>query len=229
MVEEKRNIKKAYLYVFLSIFGIIFLVFLGIPTLVKFAGFLGEITKSDKPVEINDSTPPAPPQFESIPEFTNNESINITGFSESGATISIDANGNLSEVIANNNGKFIFLFNLLNGENTISAIAKDTSGNQSLKTKEHLIIFDNTEPKLEISSPKDGDSFYSTGQKQISVKGNVDEKVDLKINDRYVSVKDDNSFIFTTTLNDGSNTFEAKAIDLAGNTSIVSLTVNYTP
>ncbi|KKP91935.1 MAG: hypothetical protein UR98_C0037G0001 [Parcubacteria group bacterium GW2011_GWA1_36_12] len=78
MTEERKNIKRAYLYVFLSIIGIVFLIFLGIPTLVKFAGFLGEIAKSDKPVEINDITPPAPPQFNELPEFTNNESINVS-------------------------------------------------------------------------------------------------------------------------------------------------------
>jgi uncharacterized membrane protein len=48
-VEEKRNIKKAYLYIGSSILAVIFLIFLGIPTLVKFAGFLGDLSKSGKP------------------------------------------------------------------------------------------------------------------------------------------------------------------------------------
>ena len=229
VTEERKNIKRAYFYVFLSIIGLVFLVFLGIPTLVKFAGFLGDVAKSDKPVEIQDTTPPAPPQLDSIPEFTSSESIDITGFSENGATIVINANNNQSEVIANSDGKFIFLFNLEKGENSISATAKDTSGNFSNETKVYTIVFDNTEPELVVSSPKDGDSFYGSGQRQVSIKGTVNEKVDLRINDKFVTVKDDNSFNFTTTLNEGSNTFEVKAIDPAGNSSSISLTLNYTP
>lgn len=229
MTEERKNIKRAYLYIFLSIAGLIFLIFLGIPILVKFAGFLGEVAKSDKPVEINDTTPPAPPRLDSVPEFTNSESIDISGFSESGATIIINTNNNLSEVVANNDGKFIFLFNLEKGENSISATAKDTSGNTSNETKVYLIVFDNEEPELEVTTPKDGDSFYGTSQRQISIKGTVNEKVDLRINDRFVTIKDDNSFNFTTTLNEGANTFEVKATDPAGNISSTSLTLNYTP
>ncbi|KKP46801.1 MAG: hypothetical protein UR39_C0008G0033 [Candidatus Woesebacteria bacterium GW2011_GWA1_33_30] len=229
ITEERKNIKKAYYYVFLSIVGIVFLIFLGIPTLVKFAGFLGDVAKSDKPVEIQDTTPPAPPQFDSIPEFTNNESIDITGYSENGAVISITANGNLSEIVANNDGKFIFLFNLEGGENKISAIAKDTSGNLSSATKFFVIIFDNTEPELTVLSPKDGDSFYGSGQRQLSIKGTVSEQVDLKINDKFVTLKDDGSFNFTTTLNEGVNSFEVKAIDPSGNESLSSFSVNFTP
>lgn len=229
LTEERKNIKRAYLYVLLSIIGLVFLIFLGVPTLVKFAGFLGDVAKSDKPVEIQDTTPPAPPQFESIPEFTNTESLDITGFSENGATIIINANNNLSEVIANSDGKFVFLFNLEKGENSISATAKDTSGNKSNETKVYSIVFDNTEPELTITSPKDGDSFYGSGQRQVSIKGTVNENVDLRINDKFVTVKDDNSFNFTTTLNEGSNIFEVKALDPSGNDSSTTITLNYTP
>jgi len=112
MTEEKKNIKKAYYYVFLTIVGIVFLIFLGIPTLVKFAGFLGDVAKSDKPVEIQDTTPPAPPRFDEIPEYSKEESIDIKGNSENGATISFTANGDTNEIVANSDGRFIFLFNL---------------------------------------------------------------------------------------------------------------------
>lgn len=227
MTEERKNIKKAYLYVFLSISALIFLVYLGLPILIKFAGFVGDLAKSDKPIEFQDTTPPAPPQFDEIPEFSMEESIDIKGTSENGATISITANGNTSEVVANSNGKFIFLFNLLDGENTILAQAKDTSGNLSTESKIFKITFDNNEPKLEVTSPKDGDIFYGSGQRQVSIKGSVNEKVDLRINDKFVTVKDDNSFNFTTTLNEGANSFEIKATDPAGNETSTSLSVNF--
>ncbi len=228
-VEERKNIKKAYLYVFLSILALIFLVYLGLPTLIKFAGFIGDIAKSDKPIEISDNTPPAPPQFDEIPEYSKEESIDIKGASENGATISFTANGDTSEVIANSEGKFVFLFNLQNGENTIFASAKDISGNLSTETKVFKVIFDNLEPKLEITSPKDGDSFYGAPQRQLSIKGTVNEVADVRVNDRFVSLKDDGTFNFTTTLNEGGNSFEIKATDPAGNQASTSLSVNFTP
>lgn len=228
-VEEKKNIKKAYLYVALSIIAISFLIFLGLPALIKFAGFLGDLGKSNKPVDITDITPPAPPQFDSIPEFTNNQKLEIAGTSESGAVVTIFANGNTNEIIANSDGRFSFLFNLDKGDNTIEASAKDSSGNESTKTKINKITFDDTEPVIENLTPTDGSSFYGSGQRQLVIKGTINEKVNLLINERVVSVKDDGTFSFATTLSEGVNSFEVKASDLAGNETKQSFSVNFTP
>lgn len=226
-VEERKNVKSAYKYVVWSIIALVLLVFLGIPTLVKFAGFIGDIAKSDKPVEVNDITPPAPPQFDEMPEFTNKEILEITGQSENAAVIKIRANNNNSEIVANNEGRFSFTFNLNKGENTIDAVASDLSGNQSTQTQTFRINYDNEDPELVIESPSDGASFYGSGQRQLTIKGSVNEKVDLRINDRFVSLKDDNTFSFATTLSEGENKFEVKATDPAGNGSSTSLTFTF--
>ena len=84
------------------------------------------------------------------------------------------------------------------------------------------------EPKLEVESPKDNESFYGLSQKQLIIKGKVDEKVDLRINDKFVSLKDDGSFSFTVNLNEGSNQFEVKAVDQSGNYTSTSFSVNFT-
>lgn len=226
-VQEKRNIKSAYFYITLSIISVVILVLFGIPLLVKFAGFVGEISKSNKPVEITDTTPPAPPQFDELPEFTNKETLNITGKSENGAVISIRANNDISEVVANSDGVFNFVFNLKLGENTIDAKAKDSSGNESTQTQTYKITYDNIEPKLEITSPSDGSSFYGSSQRQLSIKGTVNETVDLTINGRTIDVKDDNSFIYSTTLSEGENKFNVVATDPSGNENSTTLTVNF--
>ncbi|WKZ25898.1 MAG: Ig-like domain-containing protein [bacterium] len=226
-VEEKKNIKKAYLYVVLSIIALVLLVFLGIPTLVRFAGFVGEITKSGKPVEIVDTTPPAPPQFDEIPEFTNSSSLKITGKSESGATILIRANNSTVEVVANSDGEFNYTFQLKKGENTLDAKARDLANNESTQTNTYRIIFDSEVPEIVIESPADGASFYGSGQRQLSVKGTVSEKVNLTINERLVTVRDDGTFNFATTLTEGENKFEVKAVDMSGNESSTSFTVNF--
>lgn len=226
-VEERKNMKKAYFYIFFSIISIVFLIFFGLPLLIKFAGFVGEVAKSDKPVEISDTTPPAPPQFDNIPEYVSSDSLDITGTSESGAVIIFNTNNNTSEVVANNEGKFSLHFNLEKGENTISAIAKDTAGNKSMESKVYRITQDNLDPEITIDSPQDGVNLYGVGQRQLSIKGKVSEKVDLKINDKFVFLKDDNTFNYTTTLNEGENKFEIKATDPAGNENSSSLTVNF--
>ena len=228
-VEEKRNITKAYKYIVLSILALAFLIFLGLPTLIKFAGFLGELGKSDKPVDITDITPPAPPQFDSLPEFTNSERLDVAGTSEDGAIVTLTANGSSSEVVANSDGRFSFLFNLNNGLNTLEAISKDTSGNESTKTKLIEITFDNTDPLLENITPGDGTSYYGSGQRQLVIKGNINEKVNLLINERVVSVNDEGTFSYATTLSEGINSFEIKATDMAGNETKESFSVNFTP
>lgn len=228
-VQEKRNVRSAYFYVLMSILAIVLLIFLGIPLLVKFAGFIGTVGRSNKPVEINDITPPAPPHFDDVPEYTNDESLELTGVSENGATVTLTANGESSEVVANSEGQFNFTFNLNDGENKIFAQAKDTSGNESTQTKIYTIIFDNTEPKLEITAPEDGKSYFGAGQKQLQITGTVNENVDLTINERIVTQKDDGSFSFTVNLNEGSNNFEVKAVDPSGNQAIASFAVTFTP
>lgn len=226
-VEERKNIKNAYFYIILSILTVIFLIFLGLPILVKFAGFVGDVAKSDKPVEIQDITPPAPPQFDQLPEFTKKEILEIQGKSESGATIFIRANNNVTEVVANNDGVFNFSFNLLDGENTIDAKAIDLSGNESTQTQTYKIIYDNNEPKLEVTSPVDGTSYFGSGQRQLTIKGTVNEKVDLTINGRIVALKDDGTFSFSTTLAEGENKFDIVAMDPSGNETSATLTVTF--
>lgn len=227
MVEDKKSIKRAYFYIFLSIAAIIFLILFGIPTLVRFAGFVGEIAKSDKPIEVNDTTPPAPPQFDEIPEFTNKGNLEIVGRSESGATIIIRENGNTTEIVANNEGQFSYTMKLKKGENSIDAKARDTANNESTQTETHRIIFDDENPEITIDTPTDGSSFYGSGQRQLSIKGSVSEKAYLTINGRLVTLKDDLTFNFTTTLYEGENKFEIIATDSANNETKTSFVVNF--
>lgn len=227
-VEAKRNFKRAYLYVILSIITGVVLLFIGLPILIKFASFIGTFKKSNELVEIQDTTPPAPPQFDEIVEYTNKQSINITGKTEAGATVVIRANNKESETIADKDGFFSYLFKLETGENSIDARARDDSSNISTTTKLYKISFDNQPPTIEIESPGNGDSFYGSNQRQLVIKGKIDEnEAELTINGRYTSVNEDGLFTFAITLEEGQNNFEIKAIDLAGNESSTSFYVNF--
>ncbi|MBI4157343.1 hypothetical protein HY502_00665, partial [Candidatus Woesebacteria bacterium] len=88
-IEERRNIKRAFTFLLLTGVTLVLLFFFGLPLVIKFAAFLTDIRGTGTPIEFMDTTPPAPPQFESLPEATNKPSLEVSGKSESGATIFI--------------------------------------------------------------------------------------------------------------------------------------------
>ena len=183
------------------------------------ASFLTELRSSGEPIGIEDTTPPAPPQMDDLPEATNKSAITISGTAESGATVVIYLNGEALETIANNSGEFSYTTGINKGENVVYALVKDSAGNESQTTKEYFIVFDNEAPVLEISSPEDRAEFYGSKQRQVSIEGTTEDSVKVTINDRFVVVESDGSFTFTTTLNEGENSFNIKAEDNAGNLS----------
>jgi len=227
--EDKRNIRRAVIFGVLTILSIILFFFYGLPLVAKFAGFLSDLRKSNSPVEIEDKTPPAPPRFESQPEATNRKKVDLVGITEPGATVFLTLNGEEEELIANSEGQFNQTFNLDNGENSFFALVRDEAGNESQKTETIKIIFDDTEPTLEISSPQEGASFFGSKQRQIVIDGKTEEGSSLTINDRFVLVENDGTFAFATTLSEGENSFNLKVNDKAGNQSEKSIKVNFTP
>lgn len=206
-----------------------FLFTLGLPTLAKFAGFLTDLNKSGKPIEKSDTTPPAPPRINDLPDYTNQLSLSVTGTTEPAAVVKLFLNDKEEEVLADKDGNFSTKFDLKKGENTVSALATDSSGNQSQKSPVQKIIFDNEPPSITIDSPADGASFFGSKQKQLTIKGKTKVGAGLTINDRFADVDDSGNFTFTTTLSEGQNTFNLKATDKAGNTTEKSITVNFSP
>lgn len=225
--EEKRNIRKAFLYLVLTIISIILLIVFGLPAIAKLAAFLSDLAGSNKPIELTDTTPPAPPQLEVPPEFTNRQRVDIKGQSESEISIIVYPNNKEEEILSDKNGLFTYSFALLDGENTISVLAKDSSGNTSQPSKQYSIIYDDDPPKVSVNSPSDGQAFYGTKQRQIVIEGSVEEADTLLINGRVVVIESDNSFIYSVSLQEGDNNFEIVAKDKAGNETIERLTLQY--
>jgi hypothetical protein len=227
--EEKKNIKRAILFGVLTIGIIIAFVFFGLPTVARFAGFLADLRKSGSPIEISDTTPPAPPMLERFPEYTKDQQLKISGKTEPGATVTLFLNTNDEEIIANKDGEFNYTFKLRKGENTISAKAKDAAGNESQESKIYEVVFDNESPDLEITSPEEGKEYYGSKERQITIEGLTEDGVSLTINNRIVAVEEDGSFTFLTTLDEGKNNFNIKSTDKAGNQAEMDFTVSFTP
>jgi len=226
-VEEKRNVRSAILFVFLTIGALVILFFFGIPALGKFTAFVSDLGKSDKAIGINDKTPPAPPRFDSFPDFTNQKTINLSGNGEAGATVKLTFNGKDMENVADKSGKFTFSIDLNDGENKFSGVAIDQAGNQSQKSSDYKITFDKKQPDLTIDSPNDGSQFFGSNQRQVTIQGTTESNCQVTINDRILAVDDNGKFQYTTSLNDGENKFNVKSVDQAGNTKELNLTFTF--
>ncbi len=228
-LEERRNIRKAFLFVVSTIVLLVLLVTIGIPILAKFAAFVSDLKGGGTQTQKVDTTPPGPPHLNSLPDFTNKKSLSITGTSEPGATVVLSLNDQTQETLAGNDGNFSYTFDLNKGSNTISALSKDSSENKSQKTPTYTVVFNTEAPNLEITSPSDGTSFSGSKQRQVTISGKTSIGSSLTANDRLVKVNDDGTFSYTTTLSEGDNVLNFKATDQAGNTTEKSITLKFSP
>ena len=227
--EERKNKRQAVFFAFLTIAALVILFSFGLPTIAKFSALLSDLKQSNQPIEKNDTTPPAPPQIDVLPEATNEQSIKISGSAEPAATLRFSLNGKKREILVDSEGKFSFSFNLRLGENRISTKVVDSAGNESQETQTITVLYDTEEPTLELLTPADGSDFYGAKQRQVVIEGQTEPGVSLTINDRFVVVEDDGSFAFATTLAEGTNEFSVKAKDKAGNETEEKLTLNFSP
>ena len=227
-IEEARNKKKTIIFILLTVILIVLVVTLGLPSAAKFASFLTELRSTTEPVESTDTTPPPPPQLEPLPSFTNQLRVEIKGSTEPGASVMLSLNNQSEELLADNDGKFSFTFPLNDGENTVSALSKDNSGNESSETQVQKIIYDDEPPLLEISKPQDKAEFFGSKQRQTVIEGKSENGAKVQINERLVVVEEDGSFTFATTLVEGENHFTIIAQDPAGNKTQLSLTLSFT-
>ena len=227
--EAQKNKMKAVLFIALTAVAIVMLYFLGIPALGKLATFVSGLKNNNQEITSSDITPPPPPKFRNVPEFTNQQNLSVHGNTEAGATVKLTFNGADSEILADNSGQFSFNVTLESGENIFAAVAFDQSGNQSQKSDDYKIILDEKPPELEISTPTDGASFFGSSQRQTTIQGKTEPRALITINDRIIAVDEEGVFQYTTTLNEGGNTLNVKAVDQAGNTTEKSITLNFTP
>lgn len=226
-VEEKRNVRAAFILVILTIVSLIALFTFGLPSVAKFASFIAELKGGNAPVEKNDTTPPAPPKIKNLPEATNKNILTLEGTTESGATVEVFLNDSPEEVVAGEDGTFSLSLNLKKGTNSIYAIAKDKAGNQSQRSQDLTVIFDNEAPSLDISTPKDGQQFSGSLERQMTIEGKTEAKSTLTINERLVKVEEDGTFSFSISLSEGDNSFNLKATDPAGNITEKTLSVKF--
>ncbi len=229
-IEEKKNIKQAVFFTSLTAILILVFVFLGFPSLVKLAVFLGELKSHGGEPEETNTLPIAPPTLEPLPDATKSAKLSIKGFATPGATIKVFLDGvDKAEVVADDDGEFLIKQMSLNeGENKIKARTISDTGKESEFSQEFVVIVDNKEPEVVVDSPLPGESFFDRDN-PITVKGKTEKDVSVYINNHMVIVDDEGNFTDQLRLTEGENTVIVLCRDLAGNETKEEIKVNYTP
>lgn len=208
----------------LSAFVIISLIFFA-PKVGYFFGFFSK-HRNDK--DTTEVIKPSSPLFSNIPQATKNDKLTLNGYAQPGMTVVLYLNGPENQrTTVSADG--LFTFNdiaLISGNNTIFAKAIDSDNVESEASTTYIVSFDKQKPKITINSPKDGETIKNL-DKRITITGKLDEKSEIKINDKIAILRPDMNFEFLLGAIEGKNTIKIEATDLAGNTATESLTVNY--
>ena len=204
--------------------------YLGINGLSHIGGFWAIFT-GERGIIAGDTIAPPPPTFISpLNPYTKEPKITVNGYAEPSAEITVSLNGKVAGAAVTEAGGTFSLANitLKEGKNTITATAKDLSGNESQKSAELIVTLDTKKPTLTVTAPKPGQKF--TGEKnQITVTGKTEAGVAVKVNSLQSTVFGDGTFRATILAKEGENKITVTATDKAGNQEKIELTVTYTP
>ncbi len=95
--EEITNLRRAYLFLALTVVLVVGIIVLGIPLLIKAATFLGEIKNSGQIIEQKDILPPAPPRLFDYPQNNKEARVILKGNSEAGSKVKVYLNDVLAK------------------------------------------------------------------------------------------------------------------------------------
>ncbi len=224
--QEIKSLRKAVIFFLLSLGLILALIFLGIPLLIKFAIFIGNIRSSYTPNETENVIPPPPPRFKQTFEATNSAVIRLEGYADPDSLIDLYVSG-IPQVKTSSKSDGTFVINnfkLTPGRNEISATVTDKSGKTSQLSRVIDIELDNIPPNLTIISPTNNSTYYG-GNNRVEIKGETDEATTITINDRFVIVDSRGEFNYPFILSLGENKIKIMAIDKAGNQKEEELTL----
>ncbi len=179
-----------------------------------------------------DRTAPPPPTLSSIPQATHSAKLNIKGFAEPGATVTLFLNNSEKDSqLTNAEGQFVFEeVPLEQGENGVYATAKDATGNESRPSTTYKVIIDRKPPKLEVTEPEEGVVITEEKDKQtfILVKGTVEENTIVTVNGYQAIVQGEGNFEYRLLLSEEGEIFiKIEARDLAGNKTTIGKTIIY--
>lgn len=227
-LEEKRNLKRAVLFICGIVVILVLVLTLGFSALTNMFLFISSLKSGGNLNTKSDNIPPSPPQLIVPFEATNSASLTIKGIAEPSSKVYLSHNGkDTIDTTTPDSGVFIFeRIKLVDGKNTFSAISIDPAGNKSQNSELQVITLSTKSPTLSLDSPSDRQVV--TGKDiRLEVKGTTDIGTRVTVNDRVVIVGADGRFTMTIGLNSGENVLVVVATDVAGNQTRKEVTVTY--
>lgn len=175
-----------------------------------------------------DTIAPAPPFIVEIPKATQHDSIDISGKAESGTKVILYTEGSKnSETTSDSEGSFSFTAIKIGiFPTTIYTTAVDESNNESKKSQSYTIVKDDTPPELEVTSPKDSEEIKATGH-TYKVTGKTEADVTVTVNGQLAIINQDDEFSVSIRLEEGDNSLEIIAKDIAENETTIKRFVRF--
>lgn len=227
----ERKSKKNLVLAFLGIVVVVFAVFkIGIPLLAQISLFIENLRPPISEVQKESLNFLQAPFLDPLPIATNSSPIKLTGLAIPKKEVEIFVGQELvNKVTSSEDGKFeIPSLKLQEGENSLRARVKDNS-QQSEFSEGLTIILDQKPPPLDVTNPTASQAF-SKDQSKIEVKGKTEGETRVTINDSRAIVDSEGNFSYLFQLiTSGENKIQIKAVDLAGNETVVERTVTFSP
>jgi len=200
---------------------------LGVPV---FLWVVDLMIPSSTATKTDDSAVPQIPVLAAMSEATFSAKIKVSGATSGKARVmATDQEGGSYTATADDEGYFdIEDISLSKGTNTILVWAENDRGEQSNKTQ-LMIDQDSEAPILTMEAPTDGQSFSGLKEKNVAIKGSLDEDGRVRVNGTMVWLDSGHKFSQNYTLQQGDNLIRVEASDLAGNLAETVLTVKYQP
>lgn len=228
--------KKSKRNFFISIFLIIFVMYIGLVWVLPFViNGISTVKSYTNPVrkpvvEALKNSSLAPPVLNIPFEATNTALINIKGFATSNSKVAIFLDDEKKDTVdVSSEGNFEFKdISLVLGTNNIYGKSIDENNIESFPSKTLKIIFDNEKPSLTLNEPEDGKTIQG-GDKKVKISGKTEPGIRTFINNSQIIIDKDGNFSLDQPLNEGDNTFIVTAVDNAGNSTEVSRKVIYQP
>jgi bacillopeptidase F len=223
-LNKERNLSR--FYILLSIIFVVIMFKWGVPFLMEVIAGKGTI----RATQDEDIIPPQSPVLSALPEATNNASLLVEGYTETGAGLELLVNDTVSRSdVALENGFFSMQALLSQGSNRVYVKATDAAGNSSA-SEVKLVTFDNEPLEITVIHPRDGSEFFGKNSQVIDISGEVSKsEVQAVVNNSFLTVDKDGKFTHRYQLASGDNEIKVVATDKAGNMDEKTIKVLYTP
>lgn len=232
---SRRNSKQGKKQLYLSLGGIIVLIFIALnfgPLLIAASGnFIdGLVGKTSESSIIIDDADLLPPELDPLPQSVSEQKINVSGNSfYTDGRIELYLNGlKYDSVTINDSQSFEFKnVSLKTGKNSFKT--KFINDDKESEFSEDITVsYIKDAPQLELVFPEDGQSFKK-GDQEISVNGSTNSDNTVRVNGFISIVNADGEFTYLLKLSDGENKIKIEVENLAGKSTEKEITVSYSP